>query len=222
MKIIDIPHSGKRGVYVTQGGRYGQISRAYVIPGNPRTARQQRVRAIFKRVTARWRSLQEPQRAAWTAASSEVSSSGRLGQDGTLTGQQLFNKIKCTLAQFGRDQVDTPPAYPVFPKLARQNLIITNTGGVIALKLTCPTSPGENTIVRGSPPVSQGRGRWNDFRVLGMCPAPVGGSADITSLYTALHGAPPVGRKVFIRVNQLVDGWEDSPTTFVAIVPAAA
>jgi hypothetical protein len=91
---------------------------------------------------------------------------------------------------------------------------------VIALRLTCPTDPGENTIVRGSAPVSQGRGSNASFRVLGMCPAPVAGSADITGLYTARYGVPPVGKKVFVRVNQFVDGWEDLPVTFSAIVPA--
>jgi len=222
MKILDIPQSGKRGLYVTQGGRYGQISRALVIPSNPRTASQMSVRAILTRVTMRWRSLQEAQRAAWTAAGTGVSSVSRLGQSGPLTGQQLFNKINCTLAQFGQAQVDAPPARQQFPDLAPQNLVITNTSGVIALRLTCPTDPGENTIVRGSKPVSQGYGKFTDFRILGMCPAPVAGSADITGLYTSRHGVPPVGTKVFVSVNQFVDGWEDLPVTFAAIVPATA
>ena len=111
---------------------------------------------------------------------------------------------------------------PQFPNLAPQNLVITNTNGVIALKLTSPTDPGENTIVRGSKPVSQGYGKFTDFRILGMCPAPVAGSADITGLYTSRYGVPPVGTKVFISVSQFVNGWEDRPMTFVAIVPASA
>jgi hypothetical protein len=222
MKILDIPQSGKRGLYVSQGGRYGQISRALVIPSNPRTASQTSVRAILTRVAMRWRSIQEAQRAAWTAAASGVSSISRLGQSGPLTGQQLFNKINCTLAQFGQEQVDAPPARPQFPDLAPANLVITNAGGVIALKLTCPADPGENTIVRGSKPVSQGYGKFTDFRVLGTCPAPAQGSADITGLYTARYGVPPVGMKVFVRVNQYIDGWENLPVTFSEVVPASA
>jgi hypothetical protein len=222
MKILDIPQSGKRGLYVWQGGRYGQISRILVIPANPRTASQTSVRAILSRVATAWRGLQESQRAAWTAAASGVNSVSRLGQRGPLTGQQLFNKINCNLAQFGQEQVDAPPARPQFSVLAPQNLVITNTGGEVALKLACPTSPGENTIVRGSKPVSQGYGKWTDFRILGTCPAPALGAADITSLYTARYGAPPVGTKVFIRVSQLVDGWEDQPVTYAAVVPASA
>jgi len=222
MKILDIPQSGKRGLYVSQGGRYGQICRMLVIPSNPRTVRQTSVRAILSRITGAWRGLDESQRAAWIAAGSAVNSASRLGQSGPLTGHQLFNKINCNLAQFGQDQVDTPPARPQFSALAPQNLVITNTGGVIALKLTCPTSPGENTIVRGSKPVSQGYGKCMDLRILGTCPAPAQGSSDITSLYEARYGAPSVGTKVFVSVNQLVNGWEDRPVTFAAIVPASA
>ena len=48
------------------------------------------------------------------------------------------------------------------------------------------------------------------------------GASDITALYTARHGVPPVGKKVYVRINQFVDGWESLPTSFWAIVPASA
>ena len=222
MKILDIPQSGKRGLNVSQAGPFGQISRALAIPANPRTPSQMSVRSIMSTVSARWRALQETQRAAWMAAAKEAKSNSRLGQSGSLSGFLLFTKINCTLAQFGQAQVDAPPAHPQFLALAPANLVITNTNGVIALKLTCPTDPGANTIVRASAPVSQGRETCRDFRVLGLCPAPVQGAANITALYTAKYGAPPAGKKVYVQVNQFVDGWEDLPVTFVAIVPATA
>ena len=75
--------------------------------------------------------------------------------------------------------------------------------------------------MRGAAPLSQGRETCRDFRVLGTCPAAVAGSADITALYTALYGVPPVGKKVYVQANQFVDGWEDRPVSFWAIVPAA-
>ena len=125
------------------------------------------------------------------------------------------------MAQFGQAQVDAPPDHPQFPDLAAQNFVITNTAGVIALKLTCPTDPGANTIVRGAAPLSQGRETCGDYRVLGTCPPAVAGSADITGLYTARYGVPPVAKKVYIQVNQFVDGWESRPVSFWAIVPAA-
>jgi hypothetical protein len=48
------------------------------------------------------------------------------------------------------------------------------------------------------------------------------GSADITSLYTARYGAPSADTKAFVRVSQIVNGWESAPVTFAAIVPASA
>jgi hypothetical protein len=221
MKILDIPQSGKRGLNVSQAGQFGQISRALAIPSNPRTPSQMGVRTILGRVAARWRVLQETQRAAWMAAAKEARSNTRLGQNGTLSGFLLFAKINCTLAQFGQDQVDAPPAQPQFPDLAPQSLLITNTAGAIALKLSCPTNPGQNTIIRASAPLSQGRESCSDFRIIGTCPVPAAGVADITSLYTARYGEPPVAKKVYVRVNQFVEGWESLPTTFWAIVPAA-
>ena len=87
--------------------------------------------------------------------------------------------------------------------------------------MTSPTNAVENTIIRASAPVSQGRETCGDFRTIGTYPVPVGGSADITSLYTARFGAPPVAKKVYLRINQFVGGWESLPTTFWAIVPAS-
>ena len=93
---------------------------------------------------------------------------------------------------------------------------------MVALKLSCPTDPGDNTIVRGSKPVSQGVEVCKDFRILGACPAAVEGSADITGLYTVRYGAPKVATKVYVQVNQFVDGWESLPRTYSAIVPTSA
>jgi hypothetical protein len=222
MKISDIPQSGKRGKTVSMKGRYGQVSRILATPSNPETPSQVKIRRILKSVSVRWRALQQTQRAAWIAAAQNVKTHSRLGQNGPLTGAQFFNKINCALVLFGQDQVDAPPQVPQFPDLAPQNLVITNNGGVIALKLTCPTSPGTNTIVRASAPVSAGREKCGGYRILGMCPAPAQGSADITSLYTARYGVPAEGTKVFVSVNLLVDGWEDIAAKFSAIVPASA
>jgi len=219
--ILDIPQSGKRGLNVSQDGQFGQISRAQNRVANPRTPSQLAVRDNLSHVSARWRALDESQRAAWMAAAKEVRSNPRLNQSGNLSGFQLFTKINCVLAQFGQDQVDAPPAEPLFPALAPQGLVITNTNDVITLALTCPGNPGQNTIVRGAAPLSQGREVCNNFRILGTRPAPAGGSADITSLYTARYGVPPVGKKVYVKVNQFVDGWESLSRTFWAIVPAA-
>ena len=113
---------------------------------------------------------------------------------------------------------DCSKKIPATPEAWRRALELRGRGSIRG----CPArpTPGANTIVRGSKPVSQGRETGRDFRILGMCPAAVQGSADITSLYTVRFGAPPAGKKVYIQVNQFMDGWEDLPVTFSAIVPA--
>lgn len=219
MKILDIPQSGKKGLNVSMGGRYGQAIRALVIPTNPRTAAQLQRRQVLSAVTEQWRTLTEAQRLAWTAAAATHQSKARLGQSGPLTGSQLFTRINCNLVLCGMEKVTDPPENPTFPELAVAGLSITNAAGVIALKLTVPADPGDYTLIRASAPRSAGRLVCNDFRFIGMCPTPAQGQSVITGLYTAKFGAPPVGSKVFVRANQVQNGYEDLPHEFVAIVP---
>ena len=221
MKILDIPQAGKRGLNVSQKGRYGQISRALVIPSNPQTPAQMTVRAIFGSVARAWDGLTEAQRLAWIAAGSTQQTRSRLGQSGPMTGLQLFLKLNATLEQFGGERVDAPPALPVFAANAVQNVAITNTAGVIAIKLTVPGDPGTNTIVRATAPQAQGIAKSANYRILGTCPVPVQGSADITAMYANKFGTPPVGTKIFVTVNQYQNGYQSPRTSFAAIVPAS-
>jgi hypothetical protein len=222
MKILDIPQSGKRGLYVNYSGRNGQVSRCLAIPANPRTPAQQSVRSTFGSQSARWKSLTQPQRDAWIAAAASVQTRMRLGQAGAMTGNQLFTKLNQVLATFGQDPIELPSAYPNFATLAPQNLVITNPSGTAVLKLTCPTNPGDNTIVRASAPQSPGVARCPSLRILGTCPVPAAGSSDISSLYVAKFGTAPEGKRIFVQVSQFQDGWESAPVTFSAEVPASA
>ncbi|MEI6782394.1 MAG: hypothetical protein WCQ21_15905 [Verrucomicrobiota bacterium] len=58
--------------------------------------------------------------------------------------------------------------------------------------------------------------------MIGMVPAPQTGAANITSLYAAAFGAPAVGKRLFVQVYQVQDGWESIPDTFTAVVPVSA
>jgi len=139
---------------------------------------------------------------------------------GPLTGEQLFCRINVVMATFNDDSTNVPPAYPTFPSLAPQNLVITNVSGVISLQLTCPTDPSTNTILRGAAPCSAGIERLPRVVVLGSVPAATSGVSDITSLYQARFGYPAVGSRVFVTCNQWINGWESPQVTFTAIVPA--
>jgi len=220
MKIIDVPQSGKCGLFVSFQGRNGLIRRAWVVGSNPQTASQLTQRTILATEAQRFDALTTAQQDAWTAAAVNVQSRSRLGQSGPLTGLQLFTKLNCTLRTFGQAAIDAPSAQPQFPALAPANLVITNTGGVIALRLTTPADPGENTVVTGSTPQHSGVRSLPSQRVLGTVPAPVLGSSDITALYTARYGVPPVGTRIFVQCFQHQDGWQSLRSTFNAVVPA--
>ena len=74
----------------------------------------------------------------------------------------------------------------------------------------------------GAKPCSQGRSSASDVVYLGTLGSPVNNAVDISTPYKARYGSPKVGSKVFVEVNQNLDGWEDIHRRFSAIVPAAA
>lgn len=223
MKILDIPQSGKRGLNVSQNSRNGLVSRALVIPANPQTDAQLRIRSFLQTVASQWGStLTQAQRDAWTAEASQHQSKARLGQSGPLTGLQLYAKINCSLLVIGGDVVSAPPAAPVFDLLPVSGLTITNAAGVITLKLTTTGSPADGTMLWGAKPCSQGLNTARGVVFLGTLDSPVNNAIDISTAYTAKYGSPAVGKKVFVKVNQNIDGWQDVPRQFWAIVPAAS
>jgi hypothetical protein len=221
MKIQDIPQTGKYGQSVTWQGRNGLIRRILVTPANPRTDRQIQVRELLAEQTRRFDTLTDAQQDAWNVAGTGDQSRPSLGQSGPLTGLQLFVRVNCKLGLLGQQTVDVPPTAPQFPDLAPQSLVITNTGGVVAVKLTCPTDPGDSTVLRASPPQNSAVRACRNFRIIGVCPTPVGGAADITGLWTAEFGVVPVGKRLFVKASTMVDGFESLALQFQARVPAA-
>ena len=77
------------------------------------------------------------------------------------------------------------------------------------------------TLLRGALPISQGRNAAPNMVHLGTLDSPANGAVDITAAYKARFGNPPAGTKVFVSVNQNLNGWENVPHIFSAIVPAS-
>ena len=219
MRELSNPQSGTLGTTVSLKTRYGQVRRQYVKPRNPRSPAQMRIRSNLGRVAARWRALSDEQRGAWTIAARKARSRRRLGQSGYLTGCQFFIKINCARAAVGLSPLMDPPAAPDFDANPVSGLVITNTDGAIALKLKVSGTPDADIVVLGIGPRSAGVSyAWN-FVTLGLLPAPSRGLSDITDLYVARFGVPAAGMRVFIRTRQQINGWEDAPRQFSAVVP---
>ncbi len=215
------PTSGSIGLHTYLMGRNGQSVRFRTVPTNPRTPGQMAARANMADNARYWRTLTDAQRLAWTDAALGVNSRPRLAQYGSLTGEQLYCKLNNSQLSMGLERLTTPSAYPTFPAQAVTGLVITNGGGTVAIKLVCPTDPGESTIVRASGQVSAGINRPPRVVILGIAPAPVTGHSVITPLYVAKYGVAAVGKRIFVTVNQIIDGWEDVWTTYNALVPSS-
>ena len=222
MRALSVPQTGKQGTTVGVLTRHGQVLRQYVKPKDPHTPGQMRIRSNLGRVSARWRTLTPEQRQAWALAARDADSRPRLGKRAPLTGCQFFIKINCARAAIGLEQLSDPPALPQFGPNPVEELVITNTGGSIALKLNVSTPPESRVIVYGAAPCSAGITFVRDFTILGSLPGPESGVSNFTDIYVARYGVPRVGSQVFIRTRQQINGWEDAPKQVSAIVPKAA
>jgi hypothetical protein len=180
-----------------------------------------RIRGIVARFAARWRVLTEAQRSAWTRRARNARTRSRLGRSSHLTGCQFYIKINSARAAVGLSELADPPEVPKFDDNPVGDLVIANKDGAISLKLKVTGAPEADIIVLGISPRSAGVSyAWN-FVTLGLLPGPSRGLSDITELYVARFGAPPVGMRVFIRTRQQINGWEDLPEETSAVVPAA-
>ena len=139
-----------------------------------------------------------------------------------MTGHQLYVRICCNLVNCGEPVETTPPAHPTFEANITTGLVITNTGGTIAIKLSAAGTSTAFNRVWACPPKSQGISAVNDWNELGSLPGVAGGFSTITTLYTAKYGVPAVGKKVFVRSQQILNGWEDIAVSYSEIVPASS
>ena len=221
MKMHSIPKRGRKGSVVYLSTRWGKVARQYVPPANPRTSRQQSHRANVRAVAARWHTLSAGQSAAWCAATVNKHFINEAGRQVRLNGYHYFMSVNVRRADLGLPGFDLPPAEPVFSPNPVAELVITNTGGRITLKLRVPNPPAQYTLVQGARPARPGVGCVQHFPFLGLLPPPKDGWSDITGLYVARHGVPKVKTAVWIRTCQHIDGWTDAPKVVRCAVPAA-
>ena len=221
MKILDVPQTGKIGRTVSYKTRFGQVQRRHVIPRDPRTTIQIKRRKAMSRARFLWGTLTDEQYAAWHATARSARTRRRLGQSGPLTGYLLFIKINCNLAALDLPFVLDPPAVPRFGPNPVGKLTITNTKGVIALKLTVSGQPAQPIVLLGTKPRSPGVSFVDHFTILGRLPDPDQGMSDITDLFVGKYRKPAAGSRVFIQTLQQINGWQDLPQQTSALVPAA-
>jgi len=240
MKILDVPQSGSRGNIVASRNRFGQFQCERVPRDQPGTAAQHGVWGTMTTLSRLWNELAEEQRVAWRRLAGKVHSRPKLGQSGPLDGCQLFKKLNSVLATCGRELLLDPPPLPRFGPNPVIGFEVRRDEGELVFKLQVTRrirwearSPLEDIMVYGWAPFNAGVAGNSLYAFLGLVPAPVDWESDITGMYLAKlkqwrkladkrYHVPLEGSRVFIRVWQQVNGWENQLGMFQAsaLVPA--
>lgn len=220
MKILDVPQIGSVGDTVTYQNRFGIIRRQKVIPRDPRTPLQLDRRTAFQRARQFWGTFTDEQFLAWNTLASTRQTHPVLGQSSDLSGYELAVQLNVHLATVGLPMVPTPSPVPIFPDNPVSGLSITRAGGAVSLGLSLSAQPVQYIVVFGARPQSPGVSYVDHYRILGLLPDPEDGLCDITDLYLAKFSRLPIGKRIFIRTVQQINGWRDLPKTVCARILA--
>ena len=166
------------------------------------------------------RKLSAEQLDRWSLAGAQVMSDPRLGQNGPLTGQQLYASINSVRSRVDLPATLEPPARVAFGRSAVGELVSENTEAGVRLRLRITGELNEDVMVFGQEPCSSGRRKRRNVACLGLLPPPVDGLSDVTYLYEARYGelrsgtrdlSSPASRRMVGR------GWTGRPARWCRI-----
>jgi len=215
LRIPGVRQSGRWGHMVYVDSKHGQLMRAR--PQKPRLVTPARLRARQNcaNIAALWCTLSDDQMAGWHALARHESR--RLGQP--VSGYHLFTGINTARLALGLAPALDALKPVRFGPNPVQEFQMTKADGRLRLALRVASTPLTPIVVLGSPPCSAGIAVRTNFSILGWLPPPVEGWSDITQLYVQKFGQPGDNQRVFIRVRQFNDGWQDLPREFQARMP---
>lgn len=183
------------------------------------TPAQRRAQSEMRTLSAAWNDLTDEQREAWERKARKNRRGGWAARRRRRSGRRLFFKANFHRLALKQDLLADPPASGTFCAAPSVQLVITNHAGRIVLKLRVSGAPAEGVIVSASRPENAGVMVCRRCVRIGPLPAPKKGICDITRQYVEKHGVPPVGKKIFIRIQQMSDYLGSLVYTISAIVP---
>ena len=221
MKVVSVPQSGKCGSIVYARTRTGLVARQWVKPRNPRTEHQQENRRGLATVAKHWGGLNDSQQNSWCVYAVGKFTINSLGVQVPRSGYGCFMSINLRQAHLGLPLFDLPPAPPAFGPNPVGELVATNTGGTITLKVPVTGALAQHTLLQVAAPQNSGVRCVQHYPFLGPVPPPVDGWSDVTALIVARYGMLRAGKRIFIRTCQQLDGWTDVPKLTSVRIPAA-
>jgi len=241
MKFKDVPQRGSRGRITVSRNRFGPYQRERISPHHPCTAAQHGIWQSMADLSWLWHHLSPEQWAAWRRFAAEVYSRPNMGDSAPLEASQVFKKLNRVLATCGRPTLFDPPPLPEFAPNPVIGFEIRNENGSPAFKVRVSSpipwearSPLEDLMVYSWTPCNPPVDKPRNWAFLGLLPPPIAGESDITALYLAKLRAwrklkdrkyhiPLDGSRIFIRIWQQINGFEDELRRFIgsAVVPAS-
>jgi hypothetical protein len=166
-----------------------------------------------------WNIIREEHRLAWNAAARTNRRGGRKGRSRRPSGRRLFFRVNSHRLAIEQSLLAGPPRQDIPSATPLVRFEITNNGFQIALKLHLLDGPAAGVMVSASRPCNAGVTVCRKLARICPMPEPVGGMSDVTRPYLAKYREIPVGKKIFIGIQQMKDYLGSIVYITSAIVP---
>ena len=183
------------------------------------TAAQHRAWDEMRVLSEAWNIIMEEQRQAWNAAAHTNRRGGRAARKRRRSGRCLFFRVNSHRLALGQSLLACPSGPANSSETPTVRLVITNSGVRIALKLHVLGGPAAGVMVSASRPCNAGVMACRKLARIGPMPEPVGEMSDITRQYLAKYREIPIGKKIFIGIQQMNDYLGSIVYVTSAIVP---
>jgi len=207
---------------------YGNYIRQKVSPVQPRTERQQQIRAQLSELSKRYSTvLTEEQRLAWISFAAANPVVDVFGDSIVLTGINMYQRVNNLRKLMGLPILDDPPSDFSVQSPTDAGLEITWEGTPPALRIRVTFAPSpapsnHRVEVWATEPMKPGVMFFSQkLRLLVISPANQTSPYDITSAYIARFGTPAEGTKIGVEVRFVNEnnGAQSRGLRATAIVP---
>jgi hypothetical protein len=214
--------SGKIAATVYTRNRGGAVIRNRRTPINRRSVAQSLRRQGLGNLASSWRGLTQQQRDSWNQASGAFPYQNALAETKFLSGSQLYIQFNQNLLLLGASVVSTAPGPFSFDTFSLGLTAVDQLDFNVAFTPS-PLPANQNLAIYATPNLSPGIDAPNasKFRFIGVIEATDTSPAALISEFSAVHGAPQVGQKIFIEARPIAStGQGGTPIRASAIVTA--
>jgi hypothetical protein len=226
------PERGALGEVVFSRNRYGTYQRKRVPPKQPGTRAQRGTLESMADLSHVWNELGEERWLAWRRFVERLHRQNYFGHSARLDACALFKKLNRVLATCGRTPLLDPPPSRAFGPNPVIGFSITRDRHGPHFRLTLDPGvrwdardPQEDLMVFGWTPLNGSVSSNGLYVFLGVSPPPEGRQIDFTGLYLKKlkewrklkprrYHVPLDGARIFIRVCQQTNGWENEVGIF--------